>query len=131
MDARKRGEETVIGGGIFDALQIKVLGLLLLRHLDQEELDRRAKKKKPLRYRYEHDDGSASSMAMGDSSTLHREHPGDISRQARISGIRMLLLEESCQQLVLRRQLLDSSDSLIDSDSPDTEKRCQHIKAAL
>ncbi|KAG0249571.1 AP-4 complex subunit beta-1, partial [Mortierella polycephala] len=107
----------------------RLLSTLLIAIEDQEELDRRAKKKKPLRYRYEHDDGSASSM--GNSSTLHQEHPGDISRRARISGIRMLLLEESYQQLVLRKQLLDSSDSLIDSDSPDTEKRCQHIKAAL
>ncbi|KAF9186734.1 AP-4 complex subunit beta-1 [Haplosporangium sp. Z 11] len=131
MNARKRGEEPIVDGGVFEALQIKVLGLLLLRHLDQEELDRRAKKKKPLRYRYEHEDSPASSTVMESSLLLQQEHPGDISRQARISGIRMLLLEESFQQLVLRKQLLDSSDALIDSDSPETEKRCQNIKAAL
>ncbi|KAF9299040.1 AP-4 complex subunit beta-1 [Linnemannia elongata] len=90
--------------GIMDASQIRTLGLLLLRHLDQDELDRMAKRWKPLRYRYDTADGGVSQSASSSTVDLHQHQqqraqtfPGDISRLARISGLRMLLLEESIQ----------------------------------
>ncbi|KAG0197013.1 AP-4 complex subunit beta-1, partial [Mortierella sp. GBA30] len=139
--------------GVLDAFHIKVLGLLLLRHMDQEELDRISKKKKPLRFRYDNDDDNNSStssvnqiLSKTAQDLQHREGGGDISRLARISGIRMLLLEESSQQLVLRKQLQNIDDvekssptPLIDSAPPsppscfsrDSEKKKSTIKAAL
>src|SRR5690348_16807460 len=90
--------------GIMDASQVRTLGLLLLRHLDQDELDRMAKRWKPLRYRYDTADGGVSQSASSSTVDLHQHQqqraqtfPGDISRLARISGLRMLLLEESIQ----------------------------------
>ncbi|KAF9576905.1 AP-4 complex subunit beta-1 [Mortierella alpina] len=126
--------------GVLDAFQIKALGLLLLRHLDQEELDRLAKKKKPLRYQYDHDNDSMSS-SLSNSLQQHtsQEHQtGTVSRLARIGGIRILLLEESCQQLVLRKQLqsvdLDPPPLIIDSPpagSAEKDQRLLAIKSAL
>ncbi|CAO3564057.1 unnamed protein product [Mortierella alpina] len=125
--------------GVLDAFQIKALGLLLLRHLDQEELDRLAKKKKPLRFQYDHDNGSASSNL--DRSFQHTSpdhHTGAVSRLARAGGIRILLLEESCQQLALQKQLqsIDSDSLPLIIDSPPVagagqENRLFAIKSAL
>ncbi|KAG0201294.1 AP-4 complex subunit beta-1 [Mortierella sp. NVP41] len=108
---RCRGEPKQDGEGyrgIMDASQIRILGLLLLRHLDQDELDRMAKRWKPLRYRYD-TDGSASPTGTID----HRPQsfPGDISRLARISGLRMLLLEESIQHHIIMRQASANSST--------------------
>lgn len=90
--------------GIMDASQVRILGLLLLRHLDQDELDRMAKRWKPLRYRYDTADGGISQSASSSTIDLHQHQqqkaqgfPGDISQPARISGLRMLLLEEAIQ----------------------------------
>ncbi|KAG9323605.1 hypothetical protein KVV02_006894 [Mortierella alpina] len=125
--------------GVLDAFQIKALGLLLLRHLDQEELNRLAKKKKPLRFQYDHDNSSVSSNL--DKSLLHtsQDHQtGAVSRLARVGGIRILLLEESCQQLALRKQLqsIDSDPPPLIVDSPpvgnaEKEKRRSAIMSAL
>ncbi|KAF9956389.1 AP-4 complex subunit beta-1 [Mortierella alpina] len=125
--------------GVLDAFQIKALGLLLLRHLDQEELDRLAKKKKPLRFQYDHDNGSASSNLDKSLQISHQDHQTDaVSRLARVGGIRILLLEESCQQLVLRKQLqlVDSDPLPLISDSPpannaEKDKQLLTIKSAL
>ncbi|KAF9285161.1 AP-4 complex subunit beta-1 [Mortierella alpina] len=125
--------------GVLDAFQIKALGLLLLRHLDQDELDRLAKKKKPLRFQYDHDNSSASSnldKSLQHTSEVHQT--GTVSRLARVGGIRILLLEESCQQLVLRKQLqsVDSNPLPLIMDSPpvgsaEKEKKLTAIKSAL
>ncbi|KAG0001974.1 AP-4 complex subunit beta-1 [Entomortierella chlamydospora] len=127
LEARqRRTEETARMGGIFEPLQIKSLGILLLRHLDQGELDRLAKKKKPLRFRY--DDGNDDQPSQASSVYAHNGSPGDISRLARISGLRMLLLEESAQQLSLRKQIQ------INSSNPEDEgakTKAQGIQEAL
>ncbi|KAF9958489.1 AP-4 complex subunit beta-1 [Mortierella alpina] len=135
-DIKRRSDDP---SGVLDAFQIKALGLLLLRHLDQEELDRLAKKKKPLRFQYDHDNGSASSNL--DSSFQHTppdHQTGAVSRLARAGGIRILLLEESCQQLALRKQLqsIDSDPLPLITNSPpvagvNKEKRLSAIKSAL
>ncbi|KAF9551127.1 AP-4 complex subunit beta-1 [Mortierella hygrophila] len=98
--------------GIMDASQVRILGLLLLRHLDQDELDRMAKRWKPLRYRYDTADGGVSQSASSSAVDLHQHQqqraqsfPGDISRLARISGLRMLLLEESIQHYHIMKPL--------------------------
>lgn len=97
-----------------DASQVRILGLLLLRHLDQDELDRMAKRWKPLRYRYDTaaDGNSTTPSASSSTIDLHQQQqrpqtfPGDISRLARISGLQMLLLEESIQHhLIMKQQL--------------------------
>ncbi|KAF9936662.1 AP-4 complex subunit beta-1 [Mortierella alpina] len=105
-DVKRRIDDS---SGVLDAFQIKALGLLLLRHLDQEELNRLAKKKKPLRFQYDHDNSSNLDKSLLHTSQDHQT--GAVSRLARVGGIRILLLEESCQQMVLRKQL-----QLIDSD---------------
>ncbi|KAF9350951.1 AP-4 complex subunit beta-1, partial [Mortierella sp. NVP85] len=122
FDARQRGVKAPGGSGLsgdhsgaFSPFQIKVLGLILLRHLDQGELDRLAKKKKPLRFRYdvEQGDSSLSSSTLGMENSLYeqrQQEPGDMSRLARINGIKMLLLEESAQQLSLQQQLQKLSE---------------------
>ncbi|KAF8948580.1 AP-4 complex subunit beta-1 [Haplosporangium gracile] len=99
--------------GIMDASQVRILGLLLLRHLDQDELDRMAKRWKPLRYRYDNTTNSGISPSASSSVIdLHQcqlqrtqSFPGDISRLARISGLRMLLLEESIQHHLITKSL--------------------------
>ncbi|KAF9436975.1 AP-4 complex subunit beta-1 [Entomortierella beljakovae] len=131
---RNRMDESTHTGAIFEPLQIKYLGILLLRHLDQDELDRLAKKKKPLRFRYDNED---------EDTTLSEHMPhvstGNISRLARASGIRMLLLEESAQQLSLRKQIQlaeveykGSIDGASDDDSDnETKKKIRGIQQAL
>ncbi|KAF9976932.1 AP-4 complex subunit beta-1 [Actinomortierella ambigua] len=61
-------------GGILSALQVKALGSILLRHLDQEELDRQAKKNKPLRMSYQdspsHLRGSSPAAGIGLHATM-------------------------------------------------------------
>ncbi|KAK3818628.1 MAG: armadillo-type protein [Benniella sp.] len=123
FDARQRGAKVPgasgssgDNSGAFSPFQIKVLGLILLRHLDQGELDRLAKKKKPLRFRYdvEQEDSSLSSSTLGMENSLYeqrQQEPGDMSRLARINGIKMLLLEESAQQLSLQQQLQKVSEA--------------------
>lgn len=113
--------------GIMDASQVRILGLLLLRHLDQDELDRMAKRWKPLRYRYDTADGGISQSASSSTVDLHQHQqqraqsfPGDISRLARISGLRMLLLEESIQHHHILKPLntkhsAKTTDTLVES----------------
>ncbi|KAF9913353.1 AP-4 complex subunit beta-1 [Linnemannia zychae] len=129
--------------GIMDASQVRILGLLLLRHLDQDELDRIAKRWKPLRYRYDNPtDGSASLTASTSSLSQHRvqSYPGDISRLARISGLRMLLLEEGIQHQLIMKPLLtnnqtgveatgvDGNDSKIAAARSTVEKRLPYVE---
>ncbi|KAF9357921.1 hypothetical protein BGX26_002859 [Mortierella sp. AD094] len=126
LEARqRRTEETTRVGGIFEPLQIKSLGILLLRHLDQGELDRLAKKKKPLRFRYDDDDDVHDSQT---SVYAHNGSSGDISRLARISGLRMLLLEESAQQLSLRQQIQTNASNPEDEGA---KTKAQGIQEAL
>ncbi|KAF9952326.1 hypothetical protein BGZ65_005337 [Modicella reniformis] len=91
FDAKQRAEKILVGsgggGGAFHPFQIKILGLLLLRHLDQGELDRMAKKKKPLRFRYE-------------IVVDHHHHHQDRSFSSPSS-----LSPECAQQLSLQQQL--------------------------
>ncbi|KAF9404470.1 hypothetical protein BGZ94_004154 [Podila epigama] len=130
-------------GPILDAHQTKTLGLLLLRHLDQDELDRMAKKKnKPLRFKYDDSLGASggySSVSPGNSSTTSLDssiilatqrqqvqdelQSGTLSRLARISGIQLLLLEESMQQSLLHRQIasLQTLYSTKDPCKPDLD----------
>ncbi|KAI1320610.1 AP-4 complex subunit beta-1 [Mortierella claussenii] len=138
--------------GVFEALQIKALGILLLRHLDQSELDRLAKTKKPLRFQYSQDDQNATdgSYTVGTSATNETRSSGSISRLARISGIRMLLMEESVHQLALQKQqqqqqqqqqqfrasvLLSSTSGVVngnkddDNNDPEAVKKAQSIRA--
>ncbi|KAF9983591.1 AP-4 complex subunit beta-1 [Mortierella antarctica] len=117
-------------------LAIEALGLLLLRHLDQEELNRLAKKKKPLRFHYDHDNSSNLDKSLLHISQDHQT--GAVSRLARVGGIRILLLEESCQQMVLRKQLqlIDSDPLPLIVDSPpvgnaEKEKKRLAIMSAL
>lgn len=99
-----------------DASQVRILGLLLLRHLDQDELDRMAKRWKPLRYRYDTAVDGNSSTPSASSSTLDlnqqqqrpQTFPGDVSRLARIKGLQMLLLEESIQHHIIMKQQLST-----------------------
>ncbi|KAI8596510.1 armadillo-type protein, partial [Dissophora ornata] len=129
-------EQTTATGGIFAAFQIKALGTLLLRHLDQGELDRLAKKKKPLRFRYDDNSNGEDSASISSSTHLHQgeqrqyqQQPGEISRLSRISGIRMLLLEESAQQFILREELVeDGSDQAADAER---KNRLQIIQFTL
>ncbi|KAF9207015.1 AP-4 complex subunit beta-1 [Haplosporangium sp. Z 27] len=123
---QQRTEETARLGGIFEPLQIKLLGILLLRHLDQDELDRLAKKKKPLRFIY--DDGDNASGENPLSTHPYSEHSGDISRLARISGLRMLLLEESTQQLSLLRQFRITA---VDPEDESSKIKTQGVQQAL
>ncbi|KAF9297609.1 AP-4 complex subunit beta-1 [Mortierella antarctica] len=134
-------------GTIFDAHQTKVLGLLLLRHLDQDELDRIAKKKKkPLRFQYDDDlhglgHGSTGSSTSLDSSTMLNSQllqqqeelrSGSLSRLARISGIRLLLLEESVQQCLLQKQIASFKDSSLVADpAVSSGKKLEAAEAAL
>ncbi|KAF9173984.1 AP-4 complex subunit beta-1 [Mortierella sp. AD010] len=122
---QRRTDETARMGGIFEPLQIKSLGILLLRHLDQGELDRLAKKKKPLRFRY--DDGNDDQTSQS-SVYAHNGSSGDISRLARISGLRMLLLEESAQQLSLRKQIQTNSS---DPEDEGAKTKTQGIQETL
>ncbi|KAF9925654.1 AP-4 complex subunit beta-1 [Linnemannia zychae] len=95
--------------GIMDASQVRILGLLLLRHLDQNELDRMAKRWKPLKYH--HDNTTSATDTRVSSPNLVEQlqqqqqrpitFPGDISPLARLGGLRMLLLEESIQHHLL------------------------------
>ncbi|KAG0325607.1 AP-4 complex subunit beta-1 [Podila horticola] len=135
-------------GTVFDAHQTKTLGLLLLRHLDQDELDRIAKKKKkPLRLQYDNDlrglghesTGSSTSLdssIMLDSQLLQQQQEelqsGSLSRLARISGIRLLLLEESVQQCLLRKQISSLKDlSPVGEPSVSSDKKLEAAEAAL
>ncbi|KAG0036543.1 AP-4 complex subunit beta-1 [Podila clonocystis] len=134
-------------GTIFDAHQTKALGLLLLRHLDQDELDRIAKKKKkPLRFLYDNElhglgQGSTGSNTSLDSSTMPSSQllqqqeelqSGSLSRLARMSGIRLLLLEESFQQCLLQKQIASLKDSSLVADpSVSSDKKLEAAEAAL
>ncbi|KAF9582089.1 AP-4 complex subunit beta-1 [Lunasporangiospora selenospora] len=92
---------------VLDAHQVKLLGQVLLRHLDQEELDRIAKKKKPLRFQYEDPSQTEEEEEDGDkeSSGMSNSAISNISRLARVGGIRILLQEESMHQAIPRQQL--------------------------
>ncbi|KAG0082394.1 AP-4 complex subunit beta-1 [Podila epicladia] len=133
-------------GTIFDAHQTKALGLLLLRHLDQDELDRVAKKKKkPLRLQYDnlHDlshGSTGSSMSLDSSIMMNSQllqqqeelQSGSLSRLARISGIRLLLLEESVQQCLLQKQIASFKDSSLVADPVvSSGKKLEAAEAAL
>ncbi|KAG0026508.1 AP-4 complex subunit beta-1 [Podila clonocystis] len=127
--------------------ETKALGLLLLRHLDQDELDRIAKKKKkPLRFLYDNDlhglgQGSTGSSTSLDSSTMlssqllqqqEELQSGSLSRLARMSGIRLLLLEESFQQCLLQKQISSLKDSSPVADpSVSNDKKLESAEAAL
>lgn len=121
---------------------------MLLRHLDQDELDRIAKKKKkPLRFQYDDDDlhglghGSTGSSTSLDSSTMLNSQllqqqeelrSGSLSRLARISGIRLLLLEESVQQCLLQKQIASFKDSSLVADpAVSSGKKLEAAEAAL
>ncbi|KAF9115470.1 AP-4 complex subunit beta-1 [Mortierella sp. AM989] len=125
---QRRSEETSRIGGIFEPLQIKSLGILLLRHLDQGELDRLAKKKKPLRFRYDEDEDDNNASSVRINNVLS----GDISRLARISGLRMLLLEESAQQLSLCKQIQKIVDTTPSNPEDEgTKMKAQGVQQAL
>ncbi|KAF9383913.1 AP-4 complex subunit beta-1 [Podila verticillata] len=134
-------------GTILDAHQTKTLGLLLLRHLDQDELDRIAKKKKkPLRFQYDNDlhglgqSGTGSSTSLDSSMMLNSQllqqqeelQSGSLSRLARISGVRLLLLEESVQQCLLQKQIASLKDSsLVVEASVSSDNKLEAAEAAL
>ncbi|KAI7830298.1 hypothetical protein BC939DRAFT_440124 [Gamsiella multidivaricata] len=59
-----------------------------------------------------------------------QQQPGDISRLARISGIRMLLLEESTQQLSLRKQLQESSVLVAEGEDHSSSPKSDYSRAA-
>ncbi|KAF9123729.1 AP-4 complex subunit beta-1 [Mortierella sp. 14UC] len=121
--------------GIMDASQVRILGLLLLRHLDQDELDRMAKRWKPLRYRYDNSaDGSPSPTLSTSSLNQHRvqSFPGDVSRLARISGLRMLLLEEGIQHHhIIKPLLIDKQTGAETSGNDDNDSRIATARLAI
>ncbi|KAG0377051.1 AP-4 complex subunit beta-1 [Mortierella sp. AD032] len=127
-----KGEEEY--RGIMDASQVRILGLLLLRHLDQDELDRMAKRWKPLRYHYDNStDGSSSPTPRTGTLDQPRAQtfPGDISRLARIGGLRMLLLEEGIQHHLLMKPLLPNNQAGgATSNGNDDESRIATARSA-
>ncbi|KAF8979555.1 hypothetical protein BGZ52_004818, partial [Haplosporangium bisporale] len=112
-----------------------------------DELDRIAKKKKkPLRFQYDNDlhdlgHGGAGSSTSLDSSTMLNSQllqqqeelqSGSLSRLARISGVRLLLLEESVQQCLLQKQISSLKDSsLVVEASVSSDNKLEAAEAAL
>ncbi|KAG0042347.1 AP-4 complex subunit beta-1 [Gryganskiella cystojenkinii] len=124
--------------GVLDAYQIKTLGILLLRHLDQDELDRLSKKKKPLRFSY---DSGVEPMSMSASLSSSQEDDHDLpsasedprgfTRIARINGIRMLLLEELTHQVNLKRRLDAEKLTMSLNDGSDGSERARQIETLM
>ena len=128
-NSRKQADGTV--AGVLDASQIKTLGMSLLRHLDQDELDRLSKRKKPLRFSYNSSNGDQSNMSASINSNQADdsipEDPKGLSRIARISGIRILLFEEFTQQVSVRKRL----EAERSSGDPDSSESIRHNEELL
>ncbi|KAG0358936.1 AP-4 complex subunit beta-1 [Gamsiella multidivaricata] len=121
---------TNIGDLDLDDSQTALLLSTVLTSIEQE-LDRLAKKKKPLRFRYDTKQNNMSSPSHSMIQELQQQQqPGDISRLARISGIRMLLLEESTQQLSLRKQLQESSVLVAEGEDHSSSPKSDYSRAA-
>ncbi|KAG0244889.1 AP-4 complex subunit beta-1 [Actinomortierella wolfii] len=143
FDFQLRANALCKSGGILSALQVKAFGSILLRHLDQDELDRQTKKNKPLRTSYNDNSYSGitkggiglhptmSTLSLASSSITNQEEDGDLdpyissentigglSNLARAAGIRILMMEEALAQQFLKRQILSSK-----KDSPERQRR--------
>ncbi|GJJ70014.1 hypothetical protein EMPS_02363 [Entomortierella parvispora] len=128
-NSRKQADGAL--SGVLDASQIKTLGILLLRHLDQDELDRLSKLKKPLRFSYNSvsidQPNMSASISSSQADDIISEDPKGLSRIARINGIRILLFEEFTQQMSLRKRL----ESERSSSEPNSSESVSQIEGLL